>query len=139
MPYYESTFIARQDVPSQQVETLAQKFADVVVENGGSVTKTEYWGLRTLAYRIKKNRKGHYVMFNIDGPPATVHELERNLRIHEDVLRYLTVRVEALDPNPSVIKQFRAARDERAHREPKGDSGGTRPVAEGKSGEAKGK
>lgn len=109
MPFYESVFIARQDITTAQVEALAASFADIVRKNGGEVTKTEQWGLRTLAYRIKKNRKGHYVMFNIDGPSALIPELERNMRMHEDVLRYLTVKVEALEAEPSAMLR----RDER--------------------------
>ncbi|MGB4100812.1 MAG: 30S ribosomal protein S6 [Alphaproteobacteria bacterium] len=103
MSFYESVFIARQDITSAQVEALAAEFADIVRKNGGQVTKTEQWGLRTLAYRIKKNRKGHYVMFNIDGPAKVVPELERNMRLHEDVLRYLTVKVDELEAGPSAM------------------------------------
>ncbi|MEJ0063585.1 MAG: 30S ribosomal protein S6 [Alphaproteobacteria bacterium] len=109
MPYYESVFIARQDITTPQVEALATEFAEIVRKSGGEVTKTEQWGLRNLAYRIKKNRKGHYVLFNIDGPSAAIQELERNLRLHEDVLRYLTVAVEELEAGPSAIMR----RDER--------------------------
>ncbi len=116
MPLYESTFIARHDMSSQQVEALAETLTELVTENGGEVVKTEFWGLKTLAYRIKKNRKGHYVHFNLNAPPASVQELERNMNLNEDVLRYLTVRVEELDPEPSVMMQARAARDDRARR-----------------------
>ncbi len=103
MPFYESIFIARQDVPATQVETLAADFADIIRNNGGQVLKTEQWGLRNLAYRINKNKKGHYVLFNLDAPSAAVLELERNMRINEDILRFMTVRVEALDAEPSAI------------------------------------
>ncbi len=116
MPLYESTFIARHDMSSQQVEGLAESVAAIVKENGGEITKTEFWGLKSLAYRIKKNRKGHYVFFNIDGPSAAVQELERNLRLNEDVLRYLTVRVDELDPDPSPMMQARSSRDDRSRR-----------------------
>ncbi len=116
MPLYESTFIARHDMSSQQVEALAGTLTEVVKENGGEVAKTEFWGLKTLAYRIKKNRKGHYVHFNLNASSASVQELERNMRLNEDVLRYLTVRVDELDPEPSVMMQARAARDDRARR-----------------------
>jgi small subunit ribosomal protein S6 len=112
MPFYENIFIARQDISTAQVEALTETFANLVVENGGKVEKREYWGLRNLAYRIKKNRKGHYVLFNLDVPPAVVNELERNMRINEDVLRYLTVRVEELEVGPSAMMQSRN-RDER--------------------------
>ncbi|SRR5579875_214931 len=113
MPFYENVFIARQDVSAAQVEALADTFANLVGEHGGKVTKREYWGLRNLAYRIKKNRKGHYVLFNLDAPPAAVHELERTMRINEDVLRYLTVRVEALEEGPSAMMQARSRGEER--------------------------
>src|SRR5579875_2191012 len=112
MPFYENVFIARQDVSAAQVEALADTFANLVGEHGGKVTKREYWGLRNLAYRIKKNRKGHYVLFNLDAPAAAVSELERNMRINEDVLRYLTIKVEALETEPSAMMQGRN-RDER--------------------------
>lgn len=111
MPFYESTFIARQDINSGQVENLAETFSNVISENDGNLVRQEYWGLRTLAYRIKKNRKGHYVSFNIDASAAAIAQLERSMRINEDVLRYLTVRVDELDPNPSVIMQARTARE----------------------------
>lgn len=111
MPFYENVFIVRQDVSAPQVEALATQFADIVKTNGGAVTKTEMWGLRSLTFRIRKNRKGHYVLFNLDAPPAAVNELERNMRINEDVLRYLTVRVEALEAGPSAILQSRGRED----------------------------
>jgi small subunit ribosomal protein S6 len=112
MPFYENIFIARQDISTTQVEALIETFANLVAENGGKVEKREYWGLRNLAYRIKKNRKGHYVLFNLEAPPAAVNELERNMRINEDVLRYLTVRVDELEAGPSAMMR-RAERDER--------------------------
>ena len=117
MPLYESVFITRQDVPSGEVESLAETFAGIVGDNGGAVEKREYWGLRNLAYRIKKNRKGHYTMFHIDAPAAAVQEMERNMRISEDVLRYLTIRVDAFEEGPSVIMQARSARDDRPRRD----------------------
>ncbi|MFY9288052.1 MAG: 30S ribosomal protein S6 [Alphaproteobacteria bacterium] len=117
MPLYESVFIARQDVPAAQVETLTTQFADIVSSQGGKVTKTEQWGLRSLAYRINKNKKGHYVMFNLDAPPAAVAELERNLRLHEDVLRFMTVRVEELEEGPSAVMR----KEERTERSAFGD------------------
>ncbi|HVA13633.1 MAG TPA: 30S ribosomal protein S6 [Stellaceae bacterium] len=112
MPLYENVFIARQDISAAQVEALTDLFANLVAENGGKVEKREYWGLRNLAYRIKKNRKGHYVLFNLEAPPAAVNELERNMRINEDVLRYLTIRVDELEAGPSAMMR-RAERDER--------------------------
>lgn len=113
MSFYENVFIARQDVSSAHVETLTDTLANLVTEHGGKVTKREYWGLRNLSYRIKKNRKGHYVLLNLDAPPAAVNELERNMRINEDVLRYLTVRVEALEEGPSAMMQARSRGEER--------------------------
>src|SRR6516165_4800885 len=116
MPLYENVFIARQDISGAQVDTLADTLAQLVAENGGEVKNREYWGLRNLAYRMRKNRKGHYVLLNIDAPPAAVAELERNMRINEDVIRYLTIRVDTLDEGPSVIMQSRGSRDDRQRR-----------------------
>jgi small subunit ribosomal protein S6 len=113
MPFYENIFIARQDISSAQVEALADTFAALVTEQGGQVTKREYWGLRNLSYRMRKNRKGHYMLFNLDAPPAAVNELERNMRINEDVLRYMTVRVEELEEGPSAVMQNRGRGEER--------------------------
>ena len=116
MTYYENVFIARQDISQPQAEALGEAFAKVVADLGGKVTKREYWGLRNLAFRIKKNRKGHYLLLNIDGPAAAVHEMERQMRINEDVIRYLTVRVEELEEGPSAMMQARDQRDERPGR-----------------------
>ncbi len=113
MPFYENVFIARQDISAAQVEALADAFTTLVTEQGGQVAKREYWGLRNIAYRIKKNRKGHYVMLNLDAPPKAVNELERNMRINEDVIRYLTVRVDALEEGPSAVMQSRGRGEER--------------------------
>jgi small subunit ribosomal protein S6 len=112
MPLYEHVFIARPDVSQQQVETLTDTYKSLIESQGGSVGKVEYWGLRNLTYRIKKNRKGHYSLMNIDAPAAAVHEMERQMRINEDILRYLTVRVEEHDPNPSAVLS-RGGREER--------------------------
>ena len=111
MAYYESVFIARQDVSSNNVEELAGQLQQIVQDNGGQVTKTEHWGLKNLAYRIKKNRKGHYVLFNIDAPAEAVQELERNMRFNEDIIRFLTVKVDQLDPNPSVQMERKDKKD----------------------------
>ncbi len=116
MPLYEHVFLVRQDVTPQQVETMAEQYKGVIESNGGRVEKTESWGVKSLAYRIKKNRKAHFMMFNIDAPHAAVAEMERQMRINEDILRFLTVRVDALDPEPSVMMQKRE-RDERKERE----------------------
>ena len=107
MSYYENIFIARQDISAAQVDTLADSFAAIIAALGGTVTKKESWGLKNLSYRIRKNRKGHYMLFNIDAPPAAVAEMERNMRLNEDVLRYLTVRAETLEEGPSAMLQSR--------------------------------
>ena len=111
MAFYEHTFIARPDLSGTQAQSLAEELAKLVADQGGQVKKTEYWGLRTLAYRVKKNRKGHYLHLNIDAPSATLDELERNERLHDDVLRYMTVKVDALDEGPSIFMQARSDRD----------------------------
>jgi small subunit ribosomal protein S6 len=116
MPLYENVFIARQDISAAQVESLAEGFTQLIAENGGEIKKREYWGLRNLAYRMRKNRKGHYVLFHLAAPPAAVAELERTMRINEDVLRYLTIRVDALDEGPSAIMLNRGGRDDRGRR-----------------------
>ena len=105
MPLYESVVIARQDVSTTQVDTLADELTAILTEGGGKVTKRENWGLRSLTYRIKKNRKAHYLLLNIDAPPAAVNEYERRMRINEDVLRYLTVRVDVHEEGPSAVLQ----------------------------------
>ena len=111
MALYESVFIARQDISAAQAEALAEKYAEIIQTHGGSVAKREGWGLRTLAYRIRKNRKGHYTLLNIDAPSDAVKEMERNMRIDEDVIRYLTIRVDALEEEPSAILRSRGGRD----------------------------
>lgn len=113
MPLYEHTVIARPDLSTQQAQALADTFGEVVTGQGGSVAKVEYWGLRNLAYRVKKNRKGHYLHLNVDAPAAAIAELERTQRIHEDVLRYLTVKVETFEEGPSAVMQAKSSRDER--------------------------
>lgn len=121
MALYESVFIVRQDVTAAQVDALADNFAKIVDETGGSIQRREYWGLRSLAFRIKKNRKGHYVLFNLDAPSAAIQEMERNMRINEDVLRYMTVKVEKLREEPSPIMQGKGDRErERADRTGRG-------------------
>jgi small subunit ribosomal protein S6 len=132
MPLYENVFIARQDISGAQVDALADSLTQLIADNGGEVKKREYWGLRNLAYRMRKNRKGHYVLFNLDAPPAAVAELERTMRINEDVIRYLTIRVDALDEGPSAVMQSRGSRDDRGRRgdrerDREGREGGERP------------
>src|SRR3954453_16704193 len=97
MPLYEHVFIARQDISGAQVDQLADTFTQLIAEQGGEIKKREYWGLRNLVYRMNKNRKGHYVFFNIEASALAIAELERTMRISEDVLRYLTLRVDALE------------------------------------------
>ena len=128
MPYYESVFIARQDASAGQVDGIADAFGELIGSHGGRITKREYWGLRNLAYRIKKNRKGHFVLFNIDAPSAAVQEFERSMRLHEDILRYLTIRLDELDDTPSPMMQGRSR--ERAARERRDRD--ERPAAEAK-------
>ena len=111
MPYYESVFIARQDISGTQVDSLTESLTNIIQEGGGQVTKKEFWGLRNLAYKIKKNRKGHFVLLNIDGPSDAVLEMERNMRINEDVIRYLTVRVDELESEESIMLRSRGSRD----------------------------
>ena len=120
MPFYESVFIARQDISAAQAEALAETFAGIVKANGGQVAKVEHWGLKTLAYKIKKNRKGHYVMFQLDSPHAAVAEMERNMGLNEDVLRIMTTRIEVLEPGQSAMMQARGERSERGERGERG-------------------
>ena len=113
MPLYESTFVTRQDVSRSDVNKLVETFTDILKQNGGKIVKNEYWGLRNLAYKIKKNRKGHYVMLGIDASHAAIKELERNMHIHEDVIRNLTVHVESIEEGPSAMMQ-KSGRDDEA-------------------------
>ncbi|TCZ63047.1 30S ribosomal protein S6 [Roseicella aquatilis] len=113
MPLYESVFIARNDVTQQQVDAIADQITATLGEQGGEVKKREYWGLRGLAYRIKKNRKGHYMLLGIDASPAAMQEVERQLGLNEDVLRVLTLRIEAIDEAPSAILSRRGDDRER--------------------------
>ncbi len=101
MPYYETVFIARQDLSTQQVEELKEKSCKII-EDQGKVLRTEDWGLRNLAYRIKKNRKGHYVLIESDTAPQAIHELERTLRLNEDVLRFMTIKLDEPSKGPSI-------------------------------------
>lgn len=121
MALYEHIFMARQDVSSQQVDTLVDHFKGVLEANGASVAKIENWGLKTLPYRVKKNRKAHYALMNVDAPAAAIAEMERQMRIHEDVLRYMTVRVEEFEEGPSAMLR-KSDRDDR-----RGGRGGRPP------------
>lgn len=122
MPLYEHVFLVRQDVSQTQVEALTKEFTQIIEEGQGKVAKTEYWGLKTLAFKIKKNRKAHYSLLNIEAPPAAVVEMERRMGINPDVLRFLTVKVEAHETEPSAPLR-KSDRDERGDR---GERGGFR-------------
>ena len=122
MPLYEHVYLARQDLSAQQVEELTAKLAGVIGEAGGKVAKTEYWGLKSLSYRIRKNRKAHMTLLNVDASPATLNEVERQERLNEDVLRYLTIRVEAHEEGPSAMMR-KSDRDDRGDRADRGDRG----------------
>ena len=116
MALYEHTFIARQDISNAQAESLIEHFGQILADNGGTVVGTEYWGLRTLAYKINKNRKGHYGYMRTDAPAEAVHEMERLMKLHDDVMRVLTVRVEAHEEGPSAVIQAKSSRDDRGGR-----------------------
>ncbi len=116
MPLYEHVFLARQDISAQQVTRLVEEYEGIVKNLGGTFERTESWGLRTLAFKIKKNRKAHYTLIQINAPHTAVAEMERQMRINESVIRYLTLKVDKLDENPSIIIQKRD-RDERRRRE----------------------
>jgi small subunit ribosomal protein S6 len=111
MAFYETVFIARQDISAKQTEELAKYFGDIINKNGGALKKTENWGLRTLAYKINKSKKGHYVMFQFAGTGATVAELERLMKINEDVVRYMTVSIEKLTEGQSIMMRQDDHRD----------------------------
>src|SRR5499426_855606 len=110
MPLYEHVFLARQDVSAQQVEELTTQLKGVIEQMGGKITKLEQWGVKSLSYRLRKNRKAHFTFMNIDAPPPALNEIERQQRISEDVLRYLTVRVEEHEDGPSAMMR-KADRD----------------------------
>ena len=113
MSFYEHVFIARQDLSSAQAEGLIEHFGTVLADNGGKLVEHEYWGVKTMAYRINKNRKGHYAFLKIDAPAAAVQEMERLMRLHDDVMRVMTIKVDAHKEGPSVQMQKRDERDER--------------------------
>jgi small subunit ribosomal protein S6 len=119
MPLYEHVLLARQDVSAQQVEELTAQLKGIIEQMGGKITKTEQWGVKSLSYRLRKNRKAHFTFMNLDVPPAVINEIERQERLNEDVLRYLTVRVDELEEGPSAMMR-KSDRDER------GDRGGFR-------------
>jgi len=119
MPLYEHVFLARQDISQAQVDALTKEYSDVITEAGGRIAKVEYWGVKTLAFKIKKNRKAHYSLMNIDAPPAAVAEMERRMGLSPDVIRFLTVRVDEHETEPS-IQMRKSDRDDRRD----GDRGG---------------
>lgn len=117
MSLYEHVFLARQDVSAQQVEELTTQLTAVIEQLGGKVTKLEQWGVKSLAYRVRKNRKAHFTFMNVDAPPAALNEIERQERLNEDVLRYLTIRVEEHEEGPSaMMRKSDRDRDERGER-----------------------
>lgn len=127
MALYEHIYLARQDISAQQVETLTAQFKTVIESLGGKVEKNEYWGVKSLAYRIRKNRKAHFSLLNLDAPAAAVTEMERQMTINEDIIRFMTVRVEALEQGQSVMMRKRDD-DDRGERGDRGDRGrGPRP------------
>ena len=132
MPLYEHVFISRQDLSNAQAEGLVEHFSTVLADNGGKVLTSEYWGVKTMAYKINKNRKGHYALLRTDAPAAAVQEMERLMRLHDDVMRVLTIKVEAHEDGPSVQMQKRDDRErgdreggfgERSDRGDRGDRG----------------
>jgi len=134
MPLYEHVLLARQDVSQQQVDSLLAELKQIIEEGGGSIAKSEYWGLKPLAYKIKKNRKAHFSLVNIDAPPPAIAEMERRMGLSQDVLRFMTIRVEEHESQPSV-QMRKQDRDERGRggrggprgdRPPRGDRGGER-------------
>jgi small subunit ribosomal protein S6 len=116
MPLYEHVMIARQDLSNAQAEGLIEHFGTILKDNGGAVVDSEYWGVKTMAYKIKKNRKGHYAFIRTDAPSGAVQEMERLMHLHDDVMRVLTVKVDAHDEGPSVQMQKREDRDDRRRR-----------------------
>ena len=116
MPLYEHVFISRQDLSNTQAEGLIEHFSTVLADNAGKVVESEYWGIKTMAYKINKNRKGHYAMMRTDSPASAVQEMERLMRLHEDVMRVMTIKVEVHEEGPSVQMQKRDDRGERRER-----------------------
>lgn len=122
MPLYEHVFLARQDASSQQVDDLTAQFKTIVEEAGGKVAKTEYWGVKSLSYRMNKNRKAHFTLMNLEAPPAAINEIERQERLSEEVLRYITIRVDEHEEGPSAMMR-KVERDDR-ERDGRGFGGG---------------
>jgi small subunit ribosomal protein S6 len=131
MPLYEHTFLSRQDVTAQQVEEMTAQFKGVIEQMGGTIAKIEQWGVKTLSYRVRKNRKAHFTFLNVEAPPAALNEVERLERLSEDVLRYLSVRVDEHEAGPSAMLR-KSDRDDRGDR---GDRGGFRDRDRGDRGD----
>jgi small subunit ribosomal protein S6 len=124
MPLYEHVFLARQDASGQQVEDLTKQYTGLIEQMGGKVSKSEYWGVKSLSYRMKKNRKAHFTLLNIEAPPAALAEIERQERLSEEVLRYITIRVDEHEEGPSaMMRKVDRDRDERGDRGDRGDRG----------------
>ena len=137
MPYYENVFIARQDISSTQVEAITDAMVEIITKDGGTIARSEYWGLKSLAYRMKKNKKGHFVLFNFDASIDAVREMERQMGLHEDVLRFMTLRTNDLPEDPSVMLASRSERSgrygrdrERGRGEKSSDEAASTPKAE---------
>ncbi len=116
MPLYEHVMIARQDLSNAQAEGLVEHFSTVLADNGGTVVESEYWGVKTMAYKINKNRKGHYAFLKTDAPSPAVQEMERLMRLHDDVMRVMTIKVKEHDEGPSIQMQKKDERDVRRER-----------------------
>ena len=130
MRLYESVIIARQEISATQVETLINEFSAIIENGGGSIKKREYWGLRSLAYRIKKNRKGHYVMLNLETDSETLNEYERIMGLNEDILRFLNIRIEEVSEEPSIMMQAKSERSERSDRGDRGNRHSDKPKSD---------
>ena len=128
MPLYEHVFLARQDISTQQVDALTSQLKSIIEAGEGSIGKVEYWGLKPIAYRIKKNRKAHYTLMNIDAPHSAVAEMERQMRLNSDILRFMTLRVDELEEGPSAMMR-RNTRDDRPGGRPGGGPRDSRPAA----------
>ena len=124
MALYEHVFIARQDISSQQVEGLTDMITAVLEENGGKITKQEYWGIKSLAYRIKKNRKGHYSLLNIDAEYGAIAEMERRISLNDDIIRFMTLRVNKLETEESVQLRNKNRDERRPRRDANPEEGG---------------
>jgi small subunit ribosomal protein S6 len=135
MPLYEHVFLARQDLAQAQVDTIAENATKIIEDNGGKVVKTETWGLKSLSYKIAKNRKAHYVMLDVDAPPAALAELERQTNINEDVIRFMTIRVDEHEAGPSAM--MRRERSDRGS--DRGGDRGDRGRGGGRGGRGRGR